>query len=177
MELALTVMVVVAVLLAGAFVILLRRVAGEPQTLPVTAEWIDDLSMERYRPMLRMLADDDQRYLKGQPGFSGASLRQFRAHRCEIIRGYLRWLESDFARISMALRVLMVQSHSDRPDLAVFLIRQKFAFHLGILAIEAHLKVYRWGLTRIDVSSVLSAFDSLRVELRQMVPASPGVAA
>jgi hypothetical protein len=172
MELALTVMVVVAVLLAGGFVILLRRVAGEPQTLPVTAQWIDDLSMERYRPMLRMLADDDQQYLKGQVGFGGASLRQFRADRCEIIRGYLRWLESDFARISMALRVLMVQSRSDRPDLAVFLIRQKLAFQLGILAIEAHLRVYRWGLTRIDVSSVMKAFDSLRVELRQMVPVS-----
>jgi hypothetical protein len=176
MEIVLIVLTAVAIVAACGLFLLLRRVAGEPQTLPVTAEWIDELSMDRYRPMLRLLAGDDLRYLKQGEGFSHSAVRKFRAERCDVIRGYLRWLQSDFARVSMALRVLMVQSHHDRPDLAVFLIRQKFAFHMGMAAIEMHLLVYRWGLTRIDVSGVMEAFDALRLELRQLVPSSIPVA-
>jgi hypothetical protein len=127
--------------------------------------------------MLRLLKGDDIQYLTEREGYSRRQALAFRAKRCEIVRGYLRWLDSDFARITMAIRVLMVQSQHDRPDLAVFLIRQKLAFHLGMIAIQLHLQVYRWGLTRVDASAVMSAFDSMRVELRQMVPAMSGAGA
>ena len=34
---------------------LVRRLGSETSTLPVTAEWIDELSAGRYRPMMRLL--------------------------------------------------------------------------------------------------------------------------
>jgi hypothetical protein len=172
MELGIFITVLVAAPLSVALGALIRRLAVEPESLPVTAEWIDDLSLDRYSPMLRLLAESDTKYLRSREGYTLKQAHKFRASRCEIIRGYLGWLESDFARIAMAIRILMVRSQQDRPDLAIILIRQKIAFHLGMMAIRMHLLVYRWGLTRVDPSTVMGAFDSLRIELRQMVPIS-----
>jgi hypothetical protein len=172
MELAVLITVLIALPAAVALGALIRRLAVQPQSLPVTAEWIDELSLERYRPMLRLLSENDTQYLREREGYSRHQARAYRSARCQIIRGYLNWLENDFARIAMALRILMVQSNQDRPDLAILLIRHKIVFHYGVMAIRLHLLVYRWGLTRVDPSSVMGAFDSLRVELRQMVPVS-----
>jgi hypothetical protein len=170
MELTVLLTVLIALPVAVALGALIRRLAVQSQCLPVTAEWIDELSLDRYRPMLRLLGEDDTVYLRQREGYSRKQACAYRSARCQIIRGYLNWLEEDFARIATALRVLMVQSHQDRPDLAILLIRHKIIFHYGIMAIRLHLLVYRWGLTRVDTSLVMGAFDSLRVELRQMVP-------
>ncbi len=156
------------------FALLLRKLAGGPQTLPVTAEWIDELSVERYRPMLRLLSEDDLRFLASQPGYTSAVARRFRAQRCQIFRGYLRWLQSDFDRVCTALRLLMLHSQHDRPDLAAILLKERIAFTVGMFHIHVRLVFYRLGVSGVDVQSVMSAFDSLRVELRHMVPASVG---
>jgi len=171
-------LIVLSVVVVGfglvGFSLLLRKLAGGPQTLPVTAEWIDELSVERYRPMLRLLSEDDLRFLAAQPGYTPAVARRFRAQRCQIFRGYLRWLQTDFDRVCTALRLLMLHSQHDRPDLAAILLKQRVTFTVGMLHIHVRLVMYRWGLSGVDVESVMSAFDSLRVELRHMVPAASG---
>jgi len=159
---------------AVGFGILLRKLAAGPGTLPVTAEWIDELSMERYRPMLRLLSEEDLQFLASQPGYSPKLARQFRAQRCEIFRGYLGWLRSDFERVCTAIRLLMVQSRNDRPDLAVFLVRQKAMFFAGLLQIHCRLYLYRFGVAGVNVSGLMQTFDSLRVELRHLVPVTAG---
>src|SRR6202022_194933 len=55
MELVIGISVVTCLALALALPMLLRKVAVSGGSLPLTAEWIDELSIERYRPMLRLL--------------------------------------------------------------------------------------------------------------------------
>ena len=86
-----------AMLLALCLVV--RRIGFAGSNLPVTAEWIDELSIERYRPMARLLDGDDLEFLRSQPGFTPDVLNKLRSQRCQIFRGYLRCLQSDFGRL------------------------------------------------------------------------------
>jgi hypothetical protein len=98
--------------------------------LPVTTDWLDDLSIERYRLMLRLLAEEDQRFLRKQPGFTPRMAARFRTQRCQFVRGYIRSIKVDFGRICATLKVVMVQSQQDRPDLASALVRSQITFQV-----------------------------------------------
>ena len=175
-----SVVVLMVLILAGlvaALVILTRSLGSAGQSLPVTAEWIDELSVERYRPMLRLLDSRDLEFLRTQPGYSPQMEAKLRAQRCQIFRGYLRCLNMDFRRVCMALKLVMVQSRQDRPDLASILMHHQIMFTSGMIAIQARLFLYRWGICTVDVSSLVQIFDVMRLELRNMMPAAvPAVA-
>src|SRR5215471_18157430 len=114
--LTLTSIVVMALLAAAAY--LMRMMSCQRHSLPVTAEWISDLSIERYKPMMWLLDSSDIEFLRSQPGYTRDMESKLRAQRCLVFRGYLRCLNGDFQRVCTALKLLMVQSHQDRPDLA-----------------------------------------------------------
>jgi hypothetical protein len=160
----------VAVLLA--VFLLVRKVAAAGSSLPVTAEWIGELSVERYRPMIRLLDGADLEFLQSQPGFNPSMATRLRVQRCQIFRGYLRCLNADFGRVCAAIKLLMLQSRHDRPDLAEALLRQQIQFACGMLAIQFRLFLYRWGLCGVDVTALVGIFDAMRLELRSMVPAA-----
>jgi hypothetical protein len=151
---------------------LMRSLASGGHCLPVTAEWIDELSIERYRPMLRLLDSSDIEFLRAQPGYSPKMESSLRAQRCNVFGGYLRCLNMDFQRVCTALKLLMAQSQQDRPDLASVLVHHQIMFASGMLAIRARLLLYRWGVCTVDVSDLVQIFDVMRLELRNMMPAS-----
>src|SRR5579871_220413 len=103
----------------------LREKGYEESSLPITADWISELSAERYRPMLRLLDTDELDLLKSQPHFTAGQESQFRSNRAQIFRGYLRCLHADLLRLSRASRGLRVQSRDDRPGVARVLIRRQ----------------------------------------------------
>src|SRR3954466_15158382 len=104
--------------LIAAAVVMIRSMNGGGRSLPVTSEWINDLSTEQYRPMLRLLDSADIEFLRSQPGYSREMESKLRQQRCQVFRGYMRCLNSDFQRVCMALKLVMAQSEQDRPDLA-----------------------------------------------------------
>jgi hypothetical protein len=145
-----------------------RLAAGR---LPVTTDWLDDLAPERYRPMLRLLDEEDVRFLRKQPGFTPQMAAQFRAQRCQILREYLRSIQVDFVRICTALKIVMAQSRQDRSDLASALLRSQITFTCAMAAVQVRLLLYRWGFGKVEVTSLLKVFDGMRLELRMFVPA------
>jgi len=151
---------------------LLRSMAAAGRSLPVTAEWINDLSVERYKPMMRLLDGEDLEFLRSQPGFTPQAAAKLRIQRCQIFRGYLRSLSTDFGRINGAIKLLMLQSRRDRPDLAASLVRQQILFAGGVLVVQFRLILYRFGMCGVDVSELVRIFDSMRLELRSIVPSS-----
>ena len=164
-------------LLAIGLLLIIRKLAFSGGDLPVTAEWIDELSTERYRPMMRLLDGRDLEFLSSQPGFTPQLAARIRVQRCQIFRGYLRCLSADFRRITAALKLIMLHSRQDRPDLARTLVRQQLAFGWGMLVVHCRLFLYRWGLCTVDVTGLVRIFDSVRVELRSMVPVAVPTAA
>src|SRR5580658_8849945 len=118
MNLAIVLSLIAVMALASALAYLIRKVGSAGKHLPVTSEWIDDLSLDRYRPMLRMLDGSDIAFLRSQPGFTPDMGRKLRAQRTQIFSGYLRSLETDFGRVCAAIKLVMLQSTYDRPELA-----------------------------------------------------------
>jgi hypothetical protein len=162
---------VTSVALILALIVLVRKVAFNGSSLPVTAEWIDELSTERYRPMMRLLDGSDLKFLKSQPGFTHKMAVNLRIQRCQIFRGYLRCLNSDFQKVCAAIKILMLQSLQDRPDLAGVLIHNQVMFALGMFSIQGRLILFRFGVCGVDVSSLVKTFELMRLELRSLVPA------
>lgn len=166
----------IAIALAAGFTLALgvfwmvRKVLLQKAALPVTAEWIDELSIERYRPMMRLLDGGDLAFLRTQPGFSPLMAARLRQQRSHIFRGYLRCLSGDFAKVCAAIKLVMLHSQHDRPDLASVLIRHQMMFALGMTMVQFRLVLYRWGICGVDVSALVHTFDLMRIELRSLVP-------
>jgi hypothetical protein len=154
-----------------------RSLVCPPTSLPATASWIEELSPERYRPMMRLLDLEDLEFLRSQPGFTPRLARRLRRQRCQIFRGYLHLLNQDFQRISMALKLILAYSPHDRPELASALVRQQAQFALGMITVRARLFLYRWELSNVDVMGLIRTFDSMRLELQALVPATADLVA
>jgi hypothetical protein len=163
--------------LVAALVVVVRGMGSAGGDLPLNADWIDQLSVDRYRPMMRLLDQRDLEFLRAQPGFTPRMAARFRAQRSRIFRGYLRNLSGDFRRVCTAVKFLMLQSKRDRPDLAAVLVRQQTLFAFGMATVEARLFLYRFGLCTVDVRTLVKTFDVVRLELGNMVPATMGAAA
>jgi hypothetical protein len=156
----------------SAVVVLARKLASTDTSLPLTAEWIDELSIERYRPMMHLLDAGDLEFLRSQPGFTPAAAAKLRLQRCQVFHEYLRSLRTDFQRVCTALKLLMLHSRYDRPDLAGVLVHQQLMFECGMVLVRFRLFLYRFGLSGVDVADLVKIFDRTRLELRRLVPAT-----
>jgi hypothetical protein len=168
---------IVLVALALAAIALVRRLGPSGSTLPVTAEWIEELSTDRYRPMVRLLDSADIEFLRSQSGFTSKMEATLRAQRCRIFRGYLHCLDTDFKRVCLALKLILSHSTQDRPELAAALVQHQLTFASGLVGAHFRVFLYRWGICSVDVSNLVKSFDSMRLELRSLVPSAMPVGA
>jgi hypothetical protein len=122
----------------------------------------------RYRPMLRLLSDDDLTFVSGNKTLA----RRIRGERREIFRGYLRCLTKDYGRLLAGVRLAMVNSTVDRPDLARALARNKMLFVMALYRIEIRLLMHTLGIGKVDVSGLVEAMDTLRNQVGFLAPAS-----
>ena len=169
-----TIATLVAVALFGALFAVVRKIISNNVELPLDSQWIVELSFDRYRPMLRMLDVTELKALRSQPGYSPKLEADLRAQRCQVFRGYLRSLETDFRRVCTAAKLLLLQSELDRPDLASILMRQQASFAMGMAIVNVRLAFYRWGISGVDVSSLLKRLDAVSIELRSLAPSAIG---
>jgi hypothetical protein len=146
------------------------RILTHDPAKTVNPEWLLQLSTERYRPMLRLLGEDDLAFLRAQPGFRPSMAATLRAQRYQILRAYLKSLDLDFHRMCAAMKVLMLQSHQDRPDLARALFRYQLSFTFGMFLVQAKMMFYRMGLGTVDVARLVSLFDAARLQLKTLAP-------
>ena len=102
---------------------------------------------------------------------------QFRSERRRIFRAYLRALDRDFSRVCAGLRAVVATADEDRSDLAILVARQQFAFRMAVVKTEFRLAMHAAGIGAVDTAQLLSCFDSLRVELRQVTGVTVGAAA
>src|ERR1700681_3919833 len=166
MNLLIILPVLLCLAVAVAIGLLVRKAAFGGSALPVTAEWIDELSIEHYKPMMRLLDGGDIQFLRTQPGFTPKMASKLRKQRSQIFRGYLRSLQADFGRVCAAIKLIMLHSKRDRPELAASLLRNQAMFAIGMVGVEFRLGLYRLGLCGVDVSSLVKNFDRMRLELR-----------
>jgi hypothetical protein len=119
------------------------------------------LTAGRYKPMLRLLAQDDL-------GFIAADSRRqkvFRAKRRELFRGYLRCLTRDYASLLAGVRAVMVESGVDRPDLARALAKNRVLFAIAMCKVEFRLALHTAGVGTVDISGLVEALETLRSQV------------
>ena len=135
------------------------RVVAQSNTASVVAN--------RYRPMVRLLAEEDTTFVASNK----AMARKLRAERRRIFRGYLDCLTKDYARLLNGIRLAMVRSGVDRPDLAQALAKNKILFTFALCRIEFRLLLHQAGVGKVDVSGLVEAMDALRTQVSFLTPA------
>lgn len=166
----------VGVVLA-AFSFLAWRLVSSTRIQGVHPDWLKRFSVERYRPMERLLSEDDFRFLRTQAGYEPAVEKQLRKQRRLVFRSYLRSLGQDFNRLHLALRLVVLHSPQDRPDLAAALIRQRLLFFVGLGMAHCRLTLHTLGVGTVDVRGLVSTLDTMRLDLQSFVTApQPSVA-
>ena len=153
-------------------VFLVRHLGSDRQLLPVTIDWLSELSTDRYRPMLRLLDATDFEFLRARKGFTPQMGQRLRRQRVQAFRGYLRLLAADFDRVVAALRVILAQSAQDRPELASLVLQRRLSFALGLIEVHCRLALFGLGWSHVDVSGLIQLVDGMRLDLRKLVPAS-----
>jgi hypothetical protein len=126
----------------------------------------------RYRPMVRLLSDEDIQFVTGNK----VAAKALRTERRKLFRRYLACLTKDYARLLSGIRMVMVQSGVDRPDLARALAKNRVMFALGICNVEFRLALHAAGIGQVDISGLVGAFDTLREQVSRFSVAAPSLA-
>jgi hypothetical protein len=119
-----------------------------------------DFDVSRYRPMQRLLTEDDVLYLH-TAGVTRRELKQFQRQRRRLFERYLRNLEGDFARLHASARSLLLDAPEDRPELAAAIIRQQLAFKRTIWMIRLGLHVPGFTGAAAHVGRLLELAESM----------------
>jgi phosphatidylserine/phosphatidylglycerophosphate/cardiolipin synthase-like enzyme len=167
----------VMLVIVAAFIMLLRRIISPQRAQSYDENWLCEFSVNRYRPMERLLSDDDFEFLEHQPGYKPRMKRKLRAERRAIYRDYLRSLAGDFQHLYGAVQMLMLTSDEDRPDLAAVLVRHKWAFTSGMVMIHFRLLLHALGKQPVDIGVLVGSLDALRVQFQQLSAAQACAAA
>jgi hypothetical protein len=120
-----TVIIAASGVCLGLALVLVRLVGtfSAPPSIPVTTESIDELSVE-VTDLLRILDQSDGQFL----------------------RTHLRQLEHDFKLTTRAIKLVVVQSNYDRPDLVRFLVKNQITFTYRLMRVRVRLACQRYGL-------------------------------
>ena len=150
------------------FVVLLSRRAG---ALPpgFSLERLAQISIEKYRPLEKLLAEEEYVFLASQPGFTPEIGRRFQAERRAAFRSYLRLLRRDFDDLYRGAKTIALYSREDRPDFARALIQQKIVFTWALFVVEWRLALHTMGIGRIDPAPIMRSLDALSADVRRMM--------
>jgi hypothetical protein len=126
-------------------------------------------AQERYQPMLRLLTDAEFAFA----GNNSVLRRQMMKERHKLFREYLRCLARDYGQLLKGIRLVMLHSDRDRPDLAKALALSRAKFALSLCRIEISLRMHQFGIGTVDVSGLVRALDSLRYAHANLLTAAP----
>lgn len=171
-------LIISASVLAGilaAFAVVFVRMSRPGPVQDIDGRWLATFNPARYRPMERLLAEEDLAFLEGQPWFTRQVRRRFRAERRRVFRSYLRNLARDFERLHRAARVLILSAPEDREDYAGALLRQRILFERGMMLVRCRLVLNWIGGASVDVSGLVGALEDVAAQVR-MLAAAPAAA-
>jgi hypothetical protein len=119
------------------------------------------VSAERYRPMLRLLSDEDLDFVMANVALH----RSLKSGRRKLFRSYLRCLTRDYGYLFAGIRSAMAGSGADRPDLARALAKNRALFALAVYRVEVRLALHSLGIGKVDISGLVEAFEGLRAQV------------
>jgi hypothetical protein len=158
---------VLVVLLALAFGLLLRGLVT-PKPGATRRRDAGEFSAKRYRPMLRLLNEEDFEFLQSRQGYDEKLARQLRKERRRIFRRYLDQLSTDFREVHRTARWMLLTSPEPLPELQRILLEQQLEFTRGMMRVRVRLLAHSLGLTglpTLDVRKLVDAFEAVEGRL------------
>jgi hypothetical protein len=166
---------VVLVLFVTAFVVFFSRLFTRVDDNESTAEWLNEFSIESYRPMERLFNEADYEFLAEQPGYHPGIAKKLRAERKMIFRSYLRQLAGDFHRLVHVANLMMVYSGDDRSDLAHSIFRLRVRFYWTVVCTEASLSLGPVVPIRpVHARQLIAALSTMHANVHQLAPMQSG---
>jgi hypothetical protein len=121
--------------------------------------FLDQFSVSRYRPILRLATRMDRSYLERVHGKRLAGT--YRKIQRDLLRGYLRDLSNDVNRLYAILNARSAHAHNDEGDVSLALTEQQTTFALLIWGIEARLVLDAVMPRPLDIRPLVSAVEAL----------------
>jgi hypothetical protein len=171
-QLLLTVLIGFAAFTATVLAVLVSRFLfpRSAQKPELSLAWVAGLSAERYKPMLRLLDEQDFVFLRSQPGFTEPMAKRLREHRYRMFMAYLESLRGDFEGLVAAVKTLLAQADHDRPNLAFRLLRAQFSFGCSFLIATARAWLWHRGYGKVDARQLVRLFQGIQFELQSLRP-------
>ena len=152
-------------------VAVLSQFAPKAQALQSTygsdASFLDNVSLMKYRPMLRLASQMDRKYLAAAHSDKLASC--YRKIQRGLLREYLRDASKDFNRLYSIANAKCVQASADPGDLSMALFEQQMSFFLLVWGIEARLLLDAVLPFAMDLKPLMSSMEGLAKQTRQLV--------
>ncbi len=153
-----------------ALAFLVRKLTTHKRVIEYDPQWLEDFSISKYTPMLRLLSEDDYEFLASQAGYQGKIASQLRSERRKVFRAYLRNLVRDFYRLQQVAKLMAIYSSHDRPELTAALLKQRVTFSLAVFAVRSRLVLHTFGVGAVDVRNLIGSLDHLRLEVKTLMP-------
>jgi hypothetical protein len=159
------VLLLVAAIFVALFVTLFRRTSGAN---PPGASWLDDFSLDKYRPLDRLFDSSDLQFVAAHPGYTASLGRKLASSRRAAARLFLSELTVDADRMFGMGREMLAVAGPDRPDLAATLFRQWLAFHLRVFSLRVRLRLAPLGLAPRRSFGLLDALTRMRTVVERL---------
>ncbi len=159
-----------AVLALVVAVTLLTQFAPKPEIVLSSygsdASFLDNFSVQKYRPMLRLATQMDRQYLTAAHSPTLASC--YRKIQKGLLREYLRDAAKDFNRLYAIANAKCLKAAADPGDLSMALFEQQMTFILLVWGIEARLLVDGVLPFALDMKPLLGSIEGLVQQTRQL---------
>ncbi len=142
------------------------RLLASIRVCGVDPDWLQTFTVTAYRPMARLLSEEDIHFLRSQPGYRPEMEKWLRRERRRLYRLYLQSLAKDFNRIHLALRMALLTAPEDQPELARALVRQKVRFVMLFLWAHAQLLFHTLGFGKANATPLVTAVEAARKQLQ-----------
>lgn len=160
----------IAVFLLVAAVTVLTRFAPKPEIVASSygsdASFLDNFTLMKYRPMLRLATQMDRRFLIAAHGDKLATC--YRRIQRKLLREYLRDAGKDFNRLYSIANAQCVRAAADPGDLSMVLFEQQMTFILLVWGIEARLLLDGVLPFAMDLKPLMHSIEGLARQTRQL---------
>ena len=165
----LTIVLAAILFVVVAIVLVLRNVLRQTNEPLPDPSWLDSFDVSRYRPMQRLLSEDDYSFLAANGG-STQVIARLRAERRRVFRAYLRNMVRDFNRLHRAARMISLEAETDQTEFAMLLVRMRMTFTWTVAVVQLRLMLHALGIGTVDARRLIRALDQMSAGYSSLVP-------
>lgn len=162
-------MLLVSVAFLAMMAWLLRRLVTNARG-EVSLARLESINLEFYRPLERLLADEDFEYLADQPGYKSRMSRHLRSQRRSIARQYIARIDADFETLHSVARRLLVGAPVDRAEFASALFHAKVSFEVSLFRVRTGLVLDAMGVSHADLRGLSTSLAQMRETMQALSP-------